>query len=92
MRDLHLHPFIVCMKLQKELVIGVDMQLIPHLGCGWTDDGQMFLNQGMDILINSIDAVVSIANLKKLLAMCRFSACIVSLPTKVADKCIASTP
>ena len=36
------HTFIVCKRLQKELVIGLDMQQLHHLGCDWTNDGWMF--------------------------------------------------
>ena len=28
--------------LQREVVIGLDMQQLHHLGCDWTNDGQMF--------------------------------------------------
>ena len=33
------HTFILCKKLQKELVIGLDMQQIHNLGSDWTNDG-----------------------------------------------------
>ena len=52
----------MCKKLHKEL--GIDMQQLHHLGCDLTDDGQMFLHQGTDICINSIDAVMNLTNLK----------------------------
>ena len=37
------HTFIICKKLQKELVIGLDMQQLHCLGCDCTNDGQIFL-------------------------------------------------
>ena len=58
------HTFTMCKKLQNELLIGLDMQLLHCLGYDWTNDGWMFLHWGMDILINSIDAVTNITNLK----------------------------
>ena len=39
------HTFIVCKKIKKELFIGLDMQKLYHLGCDWTDNGQMIWNQ-----------------------------------------------
>ena len=33
------HTFIMCKKLQNELVIGHDMQQLHYLGCNWTNDG-----------------------------------------------------
>ena len=33
------YTFIVCKKLQNELVIGLDMQQLHCLGCEWTNDG-----------------------------------------------------
>ena len=58
------HMFIVCKQLQKEHVIGLDMEQLHHLGYDWTNDGQVVLLQGTNILINSIDAVVDTTNLK----------------------------
>ena len=58
------HMFIVCKRLQKELVIGLDMQHLHHLGCDCTNDGQMFLHQGVNILSNSIDVVADTTILK----------------------------
>ena len=34
-----MHIFIVCKNLQKELVIGLAMQQVYHLGCDWTGNG-----------------------------------------------------
>ena len=53
----------MCKKLGIELVIGLDMQQLHHIGCDWTDNGWMFLQQGAD-MHSSIDAVQNITNLK----------------------------
>ena len=49
-----MHTFIMCNNLQEELIMGLDMQQLHHLGCNWTENGFMFLHQGPSILINSI--------------------------------------
>ena len=53
-----------CKKLQKELVIGLDMQQLYHLGCDWTKEGLLFLNQGADILSKFLDVLTNITKLK----------------------------
>ena len=58
------HTFIVCKKSKKVLVISLDMKQLHHLGCNWTNDRQMFLHHRTNILINYIDAVVNMTNLK----------------------------
>ena len=63
---------IMCRKFQRKLVIGLDVQQLLHLDCDWTDDGEIFLHQGTDLLITSINTVTSIKKSKKALAMCRF--------------------
>ena len=40
------HTFIVSKILQKELVMGLNMQPVHHLGCDWTENNYMFLHQG----------------------------------------------
>ena len=57
------HTLTVCKKLQKELGIGLDMQQLHYLGWDWTYERWMFIHQGADILINSIDGVMNITNL-----------------------------
>ena len=52
------HSFIVCKNIQKELIIGLDMQLSHHLGCGWTEGGYMYLHQEANALNNSTGTVI----------------------------------
>ena len=68
------------------------MQQLHHLGCGWTDDGWMFLTQGTDLLINSIDTVVDKMNLKTISNIQIPTYIIATIATKVTGKCIAITP
>ena len=44
--------------MQKELVIGLDMQQVHHLGHDCIENGHMFLHHGADILITSIDSTI----------------------------------
>ena len=53
----------MCTKLQKELVIDLDVQQSHHLGYDWTNKGLMFLHYGTYTLISSIDVVTDIRNL-----------------------------
>ena len=41
--------------LQKELVIVLDMQHIYCSGSDWTENGHMFLHQGANMLVNSVE-------------------------------------
>ena len=58
------HTFIVCKNLQKELVIGFDMQQLYQLGCNITDNSLMFLHQGASIINTSISIVTNLTPLK----------------------------
>ena len=68
------------------------MQQLHCLGYDWTDGRLMFLHQGSDILINSIDAVTNITNLKAITNDQIPTYCIVTIPTKLTGKCTLYTP
>ena len=78
------------MKLQKELVIGLDMQHLHHYCCDLTDGGWMFLHQGNDIIIYSIGAAVNITNLKIISIVHITAHCIAIIPNKLTNKFIAT--
>ena len=46
------------MNLQKELVMGLDMQLLHHRGCGWKERGHVMLHQDQRALIITNDSVI----------------------------------
>ena len=77
-----MHTFIICKNLQKELVKGLDMPQVHHLGCDWTENGHMLLHWGADTLIISIDIPIkepqlwTISNVK--VPVCS----IVTIPTR----------
>ena len=48
------HTFILCKHLTKDVVIWLDMHHINRMGCGWTEEGRLYLHQGCNILISSI--------------------------------------
>ena len=68
------------------------MQELYYLGCDWTDVGQMFLHQGTDIFIKSIDAVINITNLKAINNVQIPARCIVTILTILIGKWITATP
>ena len=45
--------------MNKELDIGLDVQQLDCLGCKWTASGHMFLNQGTNFLIKSIETAIN---------------------------------
>ena len=52
----------------------------------------MFLHQGIDIPINSINTVASATNLKAVSNVQIPTHCIATIPTKQTFKCVADTP
>ena len=68
------------------------MQQLHHLGCAWTDNGQMYLNQGNDILFSFIDAFTNITNLRTVSNVQIPVHSLATIPTKINGKCIAVIP
>ena len=58
------HTFVVCKKLQQEQILVLMCNYYPIYFVTGTNDGQMFLHQGTNILINSTDSTVDTAKLK----------------------------
>ena len=67
-----MHIFTVCRNLQKELVIGLNMQQIHHLGCYFTESVNTFAHQGTNVLINSIGTAIKELNIYDLLAIWKY--------------------
>ena len=58
------------------------MQQLHHLGCDWTDKEQMFLHQGTNVLIISVDIITNVTNLKTISNVQIPSHSTVTLPTE----------
>ena len=86
------HTFIVFKNLQKECVIDLDIKQLHHLGCDWVDNGQMFLHQSANILINLIEVVTNVAHLKTISNIQIPAHYIVPIPAKRTGKCNTTTP
>ena len=56
------HTFIVCKRLRKELINGLNMQQFHYLCCNQTDNKQIFLHQATKVVIGVIDVVTNITN------------------------------
>ena len=81
-----MYMFIVCTQLQKELIFKLYMQQLHQLGCDWVDNGCMFLPQGANALINSID-IMNVTHLRAI-SNIEIPACsIVTIPTWKTGKC-----
>ena len=78
--------------LQKEHATGLNMQQLHHLGCGWTDNGWMFLHQGIDTLINFLGIIAHATKLKATNNVQSTACCITTIPTKEKGKCSITTP
>ena len=63
------HTFIVHKNLHKELITELGMQQLHQIDCNWTDNGHMFLHQGTNVLINSIDVVTNVTHLRTISKM-----------------------
>ena len=53
-----MHTLIKCRNLQKEILIGLDVQQLHHLNCDWRESDHMFLHQGVYVISNSTDIVM----------------------------------
>ena len=82
--------FILCKNLQKPF-IGLDMKVICHLGCDWTEDGEMFLHQGTWVLINSIDTLANEPYLQTISNIEVPAYSIVTIPQRKFDICTSNT-
>ena len=49
------HSFFICEHLTKDLITGLDMQLIYRLGCDWTAEGKLYLHQGYHVFATSLN-------------------------------------
>ena len=56
--------FIKCRNFQKELVIGLDIQQLHHLGCDLMENSHMFLYWYPLVLIYAIDTVAEDPHLR----------------------------
>ena len=80
------------MLVHSATITGLHKHPLQDLSCDWTHDGQMFSHQGTDIFIYLIDAVTNKTNLKTIINVQIPAYCIVTVPTRLTHKCIATTP
>ena len=76
-----MHTFIVCKNTWKELVVGLDMQHLYHLGCDWPESHHKFLHQGAQVFINSIVTVAVESNLRTIYNIDIPGHSIITIPT-----------
>ena len=68
------------------------MQQVHCLGCNWTEHGHMFLHQGANVLIKSIDIVISEPCLWNISNIEVSAQSIVTTPTRNLGTCTSNTP
>jgi transposase InsO family protein len=49
------HPFIVCSRLNKPVIMGYDLQQKHRIGTAWTEDGRMYLHKGSRVIVQAIE-------------------------------------
>ena len=72
-------------------MIEIDLQKLHHLGCGWSENGHMFLHQGPHILIKSIDSAIDELHLQTISSIEIPGHLIATMSTKRTGTCTPIT-